>query len=93
MGSLRLGEGLHVRLAAGKGVPSSFVWRGRQHIVRSVEARRSAGEAGAGLYFFTLRTESGMRCEVSFDAVRGAWRLEKILTSKGGRNERWHALV
>lgn len=93
MGSLRLGEGLHVRLGADRRVPSSFVWRGRQHVVRNVEARRTTGEVGSGVRFYTLRTETGMRCEVSFDVVRGAWRLEKILTSKGGRNERWHALV
>lgn len=93
MGSLRLGEGLQVRPGGGKDVPSSFVWRGRQHVVRSVEARRTAGAAALGLRLFTLRTDSGMRCEVSFDAVRGAWRLEKILTPKGGRNERRHALV
>ena len=93
MGSLRFGEGLHVRVGAAKGLPESFVWRGQQHVVRSVEPRRTTGVAGSGLRLFTLRTETGMRCEVSFDSARGAWRLERILTSKGGRNERWHALV
>ncbi len=93
MGSLRFGEGLHMRLSATKGLPASFVWRGRQHVVRSVEPGRTTGMAGSGLRLFTLRTETGMRCEVSFDSARRAWRLEKILTSKGDRNERWHALV
>lgn len=93
MGSLRFGEGLHVTLSGAKGLPASFVWRGRQHIVRSVEASRTTSVAGSGLRLFTLRTETGMRCEVSFDSARGAWRLEKILTSKGDRNERWDALV
>lgn len=93
VGSLRFGEGLHVRLGAGKGLPSSFVWRGQRHVVRSVEARRTTVGPGSELSYFTLRTETGMRCEVSFDPARGTWRLERILTSKGGRNERWHALV
>ncbi len=82
------GETLWVAASAGDALPAEFTWRGRRHRVRRIERfRMETYPSRNGLVrrrFFRLRTASGMRCLVSQDVDRDTWRMEKVVTSRGG---------
>lgn len=96
MSGLGIDEAVLVK-SGGGGLPTAFMWRGRRHVVRLVEACRPAprrgGETAAVRHLYTVRTVEGMRCRLSHDAGRSVWRLESLLAGSGGGNERRHALV
>jgi len=92
MGALVVGEAVQVETHVRAGVPSGFVWRGQRHEVRVIESRRRRGRDG-GDAVYVLRTTRGLRCQIASGAEAGAWRIEKVLSTGGGRNERGHAVV
>lgn len=68
--------------------PSEFVWRGRRHRIRRVEAFRwveaNAGEGVARGMRMRLRTTSGLHCWLSQTPGRDLWQIERVLDSSGG---------
>lgn len=73
------GEAIWVGRLAGAGAPADFTWRGRRHLVRAVEAWREGGRARS---LYRIRTAGGMRCLISVDSSRTAWRMERVLPRK-----------
>jgi hypothetical protein len=81
-----IGAGEIVQLKRLEGTaPAEFFWRGERHVVRSWEARRQRPSGRATRALYRVRTASGLRCEISEDAGRGLWRMERVLRSRGGR--------
>ena len=80
-----IGTGEIVQLRQGdRAMPTEFFWRGERHVVRSWEARRQ-GPGGAGRRVYRVRTATGLRCEISEDAGRGLWRMERVLRTRRAR--------
>ena len=81
-----VGEPIRVWPAHGSTAPAEFVWRGRRYRVRALQA--AAGEqapTGAGPCRFHVRTTSGLSCVLARDADGGAWRIDRLIPSGGGR--------
>jgi hypothetical protein len=60
-------------------MPKEFFWRGERHLVRSWEARRRVPSGSPARRLYRVRTATGLRCEISEDAARGLWRMERVL--------------
>jgi hypothetical protein len=80
------GEPIHVWPSRGGLTPSEFVWRGRRYRVRALEAApREPGTPGAVRRWFRVRTTSGLSCVLTQDVAGGAWRIDRLVPSGGGR--------
>ena len=77
------GEIIQLRRDDEAAPPSEFFWRGQRHVVRAWEVRRQRPPGHAGRRLYRIHTATGLRCEVSEDAGRGLWRMERVLRSRG----------
>lgn len=83
--TLGVGEIVAVRPPRPGAAPRSFTWRGKRYRVRAVEPLARTGEgARAGRTLLCVRTESGLRALLSYEAASRRWRVESILVNKGG---------
>jgi hypothetical protein len=61
--------------------PKSFVWRGKRHVIRSIESCRTEVQRGwrgrVQRHHFRVRSE-GAVYELSQDLARDTWLLERI---------------
>lgn len=88
IGGLVTGEPVQVSRDPAGSWPSEFVWRGRRHRVRRVEAFRwvetNSVEGVARGMRMRLRTTAGLHCWLSQTPGRDLWRIERLLDSSGG---------
>ncbi len=69
----RIGEPIRIHATDRAATPLEFSWRGRRHRVREVIRLLEGGR-------YQLRTDSGMRCQVSqHDA---SWEIDQLLLSR-----------
>lgn len=89
MTPLGRGEVVQILLPARGGIPTAFIWRGRRHLVRAVEAceaeSRRTSSGSERRRKIRLRTASGMRCLLSHDLRRSRWQMEGVLNGGGQR--------
>ena len=76
-------EPIHVTdVAARTFVPQTFTWRARQHQVWKIDGvkdeRIDRAEGPALRRVFRIRTNTGMRCSISYDELRKRWRMETV---------------
>lgn len=87
MRALWCGELVHVASLKQGAFPVEFTWRGQRHRVRSIDHYRTDTQRHRDgvitCRLFRLRTENGMRCLLSQDAVRGIWHMEQVLVGRG----------
>lgn len=80
------GEPIDVWPSQAGAAPTEFVWRGQRYRVRAVELERGDRRVpGAGARRFRVRTISGLSCVLAQDLARGAWRMDRLVPSGGGR--------
>lgn len=80
------GEPVHVWPAQEDAAPSEFVWRGRRYRVRALETAMGERSAPSSRWRrFRVRTTDGLACLLSHDVARGAWRMDRLIPSGGGR--------
>jgi hypothetical protein len=81
-----VGEPIHVWPTHEDAAPSEFVWRGRRYRVRALEAAVGNRGLPAGRWRrFRVRTTDGLACFLSHDVAGGAWRMDRLIPSGGGR--------
>lgn len=80
------GEPVHVWLRASGGIPDEFIWRGRRHRVRTVEAIPAGGprEPGRGLRMKVV-TSTGLHCILRQDPAIGSWSIDRLVGLGGAR--------
>jgi hypothetical protein len=86
------GEPIDVWPSQAGAAPTEFVWRGQRYRVRAVEPwpalslpKGGPRVPGAGARRFRVRTTSGLSCVLAQDLARGAWRMDRLVPSGGGR--------
>ncbi len=80
------GEAVHVWQRARSGAPEEFIWRGRRYLVRSVESDQvSRPPVAGGVRRLRVRTTSGLQCILAQDPALGSWKMDRVVSSGGGR--------
>ena len=85
MTPLGFGELVHIARRSHGSLPSEITWRGRRHLVRSLESvaapPRGRLREAPERTFYRMRTSTGLRLLLSEDNQRGLWRIERVLSS------------
>lgn len=83
--TLGVGEIVAVRQPQPGAAPRTFIWRGKRYRVRAVEPLAKTGKGlRSGRALLCVRTESGLRATLSYEARSRRWRMESVLVHKGG---------
>ncbi|HLE22900.1 MAG TPA: DUF6504 family protein [Anaerolineales bacterium] len=81
-----VGEPIHVWPSHGSTAPEEFVWRGRRYRVRALQAAHGElATSGVASRRFHVRTTNGLACVLAHDADGDAWRMDRVISSGGGR--------
>jgi hypothetical protein len=75
--------GEHLEVRAERGLPTSFVWRGRRHQIAAIHGRWRVHtgwwrESEVRRDYWQATTDSGLMVLVFHDLARDEWRLERI---------------
>ena len=75
-------EPIRVTHTARPFVPQTFTWRARQHQVWKIDGvkneRIEHAHGSVIRSVFRIRTNSGMRCSISYDDLRKRWLMETV---------------
>lgn len=63
------------------GLPSAFQWRGRRYRIAAVDGSKGRNATPSAVRIFSVRTTSGMRCELEHRTESNVWMMNRVLPS------------
>lgn len=74
-------ELVHAIGAEPGGLPTAFQWRGRRYRIAAVDGSKKGRKPVEAVRVFTVRTTSGMRCELEHRPGSNVWMMSRVLPS------------
>jgi hypothetical protein len=74
-------ELVHISGAGRNGLPTGFQWRGQHYRVATLDPTLTRRKAIEGVRVFSVRTTSGLRCQLEHRLVSDSWMMGSVLPS------------
>lgn len=74
-------ELVHTSGTKPSGLPSTFQWRGRRYRIAAVNGSKGRSPTPSAVRIFSVRTTSGMRCELEHRTDSNVWMINRVLPS------------
>ena len=74
-------ELVHATGTQSSGLPIAFQWRGRRYRIAAVDGSKGRNETPKAVRIFSVRTTSGMRCELEHRTESNVWMMNRVLPS------------
>jgi len=74
-------ELVHASGTQSSGLPSAFQWRGRRYRIAAVDGSSGRSATPESVRIFSVRTTSGMRCELEHRPESNVWMMSRVLPS------------
>lgn len=74
-------ELVHATGEGSGGLPVYFQWRGRRYRIAAVDGGKTRLGSASGARVFTVRTTSGMRCELEHRTESDVWMMSRVLAT------------
>jgi hypothetical protein len=74
-------ELVHASGTQSSGLPIAFQWRGRRYRIAAVDGSKERNATPKAVRIFSVRTTSGMRCELEHRTESNVWMMNRVLPS------------